>query len=119
MIHEARIKDKVKKAINLKPTHIKLMRPSSISNGMRGTKPSLDFVAEFDALLNDSRHSILQSQAAESGTVQRIRSLTLLAVCDGFEIKKGDCFTFNDLNYKVTYPGMIFTGLYNADLEVI
>ncbi len=119
MINETRIKEKVKKAIALKPTHIVLMRNKGESNGMRGNKNTSDKVAEFDAFLNDSKHTIWQPQIVESGSVQRIRSLTLLALCEGFEIKKDDYFTANGLNYKISYPGMIFAGLYNADLEVI
>jgi len=119
MINVARIKQKVKRAIALKPTHIILMREVKTGNGMRGSKETPDIVAELDCFINDSKHSVWQPQVAESGTIQRIRALTLLAVCEGFEIKKDDYFIANGLKYKVTYPGMIISDVYNSDLEVV
>ncbi|MCY6372462.1 hypothetical protein [Clostridium ganghwense] len=113
-----RIKQQVKRGIAIKPTHIKLIRKEKISNGMRGGKEKPVDVAELDVFIDDSKHS-LSGNLKESGKINRIRSLTMLAVAEGFEIKEGDYFIANEIKYRVTYPGMLVEGVYNSDLEVV
>lgn len=115
-----KIKQKVKRATAIKPTDIKLMRKTNIDDGMGGHiegKP--DTVATFQAFLDDSHKSVWLDITKDSGTINRTRSIRLLAVCEGFEIKKGDYFEVKGLKYSVTYPGEIVEGIYNTDLEVI
>lgn len=115
-----RIKQKVKRAITIMPTEITLMRKTNIDDGMGGyIEGNPDTVATFQGFLDDSHKSVWLDIAKDSGTINRTRSIRLLAVCEGFEIKKGDYFEVKGLKYNVTYPGEIIEGVYNADLEVI
>ena len=118
MINEARIKLRVKKAIALKPTSIILMRNEKANNGMRGGKDSPITVAIIDGLLDDSSHNEVYKITTDAGVYQNISAIKFITVVEGFEIKTDDYFALNGIKYRVTYPGMIFPGLYNAELEV-
>lgn len=113
-----RIKAKVKKGIAIKPTHITLKRMEKVSNGMRGYTEKEITIAELDVFIDDSKHSIA-TNVKEAGSIQRVRSLNMLVVAEGFEIKEGDYFEASNLKYRVTYPGEIISGVYNSDLEVV
>lgn len=122
-----RLKKQVEKAISINPTVIELKRAEKIDDGMNGFNEIESDVATFNGFIDDSSHSIWQDRMNESGTVQRTRNITLLAVCDNFEIQKDDYFVvgadedfdIEGIKYKVIYPGKIVDGIYNADLEVV
>ncbi|MHC1681389.1 MAG: hypothetical protein AB6733_00250 [Clostridiaceae bacterium] len=118
MINEVRIKQRIKKAISLKPSSVTLMRNEKVSNGMRGGKDSPVTVATFDGLLDDSSHNKVYKVTTDAGVYQNIGAIKFITVVEGFEIQTDDYFTLNGVKYRVTYPGMIFPGLYNAELEV-
>ncbi|MBU3131592.1 hypothetical protein KPL40_03935 [Clostridium gasigenes] len=119
MINETRIKQQVKKAISIKPIHIKLMRNEKISNGMRGGSEKPALVKELDVFLDDSKHNLISETTKEAGSFKRTKGISMLAVVDDIEIKEGDYFEVKGSKYRVTYPGMIIRDVYNADLEVI
>lgn len=119
MINEERIKNKVKKAIIIKPTHITLNRLEKVSNGMHGGSNKEVKVAKLDIFLDDSKHNLLLDNVKEAGVVKKTRGISMLVVAEGIEIKEGDYFEVNASKYRVTYPGMIIKDVYNADLEVI
>lgn len=114
-----RIKNQVKKAIAIMPATINLKRVSKTDDSMGGYIENIIDVATFDGFIDDSNHSIYLDRMNEAGTVKRTRSIGLLAVCEGFEIKNDDYFESDGVKYKVTYPGRIVEGIYNADLEII
>lgn len=122
-INEAKIKQQVKKAIAIKPTHIQLKRYEKQSNGMRGGTGQEVDVAELDVFLDHSKHSDSRSMGAkevsESGELKKIKGIAMIAVTDGFEIKDDDFFIINGLTYKVNYNGLLVKDVYNSAIEVI
>lgn len=118
-LNEERIISQIKKAIALKPTHITLMRKEKVSNGMRGGQEKPVKVAEFDVLIDDSQRNLVSENVNETGSLKMTRGVNLIAITEGFEIKEDDYFIIDNIEYKVTYPGMIVKGVCNADLEVV
>lgn len=113
-----RLKVQFKKAISKKPTTIELKRNEFVSNGMHGGSNKEIIVATTDVFIDDFKHS-LASNTNEAGEIKRIRSITMVAVADGFKIKKDDFFIIDDKKYVVTYHGEVVPDVYNSDLEVI
>lgn len=118
-LNEVRIKQQVKKAISIMPTNIALKRLDKIDDGMSGYIEQETNVATFDGFIDDSNHSIYIDRMNEAGTIKRTRSITLLAVCEGFEIKDNDYFEAKGRKYKVVYATTLVADVYNCDLEVI
>ncbi|MBE6067763.1 MAG: hypothetical protein E7211_08735 [Clostridium lundense] len=118
-LNEARIKQKVKKSISIMPTNINLKRIEKIDDGMGGYIEQEIDVATFDGLIDDSNHSVYIDRMNEAGTIKRTRSITLLAVCEDFEIKDNDYFEAKGRKYKVAYATTLLADVYNCDLEVI
>lgn len=118
-LNEARIKQQVKKSISIMPTNINLKRIEKVDDGMGGYIEKEIDVATFDVFVDDSNHSIYLDRMNEAGTITRTRSITLLAVCEGFEIKDNDYFEAKGRKHKVIYATTLVTDVYNCDLEVI
>lgn len=117
-MNSERLKIQFKKAISKKPTTIELKRNEFVSNGMHGGSNKEIIVATTNAFIDDFSHS-LASNINEAGEVKRIRNVAMVAVADGFKIKKDDFFIIDDRKYVVTYPGEVVQDVYNSDLEVI
>lgn len=118
-LNEERIKQQVKKAISIKPITINLKRIEKVDDGMNGYIEKETDIATFDVFIDDSNHSIYLDRMNEAGTVKRTRSITLLAVCEGFEIKDNDYFEAKGREYKVVYATTLVSDVYSCDLEVI
>lgn len=116
-----RIKQQVKKAIAIMPTTINLKRIEKIDDGMGGyiEKEEPTNVGTFDGFIDDSKISNLIDKVNDAGTVKINRQITLIAVCEGFEIKDNDYFEAKGRKYKVVYATTLVEGVYNCDLEVI
>lgn len=111
-----KIKAQAKKGISMKPTTIKLFRVVDGDDGM--SEPSEIPLGELDVLFKDNTRS-LAFNSSDNGISTRIRSLSILVVADGFEIKSNDYFKIDEVKYKIVYPGEIIKGLYNSDIEVV
>lgn len=119
-LNVTKIQQQVRRAISLRPTNITLKRNMSISDGMGGYILGPDTpVATFDIFLDDSKHSTLVDKLSDSGSVRKTRQLTLLAICEDFEILDLDTFEVNGRKYQVTYASQIVDKVFNCDLEVI
>lgn len=118
-LNEERIKAKVKRAIEIKPTHIVLNRFDKTSNGMRGEKTKEVVIGEFDAFIDDSKHNYIVESIRESGTIKRTRGITMIAVIEAFELFEGDFFLLDGIKYRVTYPGEVVKDVYIADIEAV
>lgn len=116
-----RIKQQAKKAISIMPTTINLKRIEKIDDGMGGyiEKEEPTNVGTFDGFIDDSNTSTLIDRTSDSGTVKINRSITLIAVCEDFEIKDNDYFEARGRKYKVVYATTLVEDVYNCDLEVI
>ncbi len=111
-----KIKAQAKKGISKKPTAIKLFRVVGGDDGM--SEPNEIPLGELDVLFKDNIRS-LTFNSSDNGISTRIRSLSILAVVDEFEIKSNDYFKIDGVKYKIVYPGEIIKGLYNSDIEVV
>jgi len=123
-MNTARIKAQVAKAIAKMPTHIILMRYEKTPDGMGGyikaEEPTQ--VADFEAVLDNSKHSFIAPAIADAGTVARQRTPSLIAIYDpSFTIQQDDEFTVGGITYKVNNPVNILNlDIYwECDLEVI
>ncbi|CAM3003008.1 hypothetical protein HAHI6034_10890 [Hathewaya histolytica] len=116
-LNEKFIKNKVLQAIKIKPTYIVLMRKEKTSNGMRGGKEKKIKVAELDVFFDDFKRNNLFDTFRDSGHVKKVRSLGIICVTEGFQIKEKDYFSIDSQTYVVTYPGEVVKDVYIADIE--
>ena len=118
------IRLKVQQAINKMPTNIDLKRYPKTSDGMGGyiIGDTPINVKTFNALLDNSKHSVFVPTMTEGGTVTTNRSYRLYAVYDPeFTILKGDFFIANGTTYTIKTPVNILNlDIYwECDLEVV
>lgn len=111
-----KIKLQVKKGISKKPTTIKLFRTVGEDDGMSEIAEIL--LGELEVLFQDSKRS-LALNTNDSGISTKVRSLSILAVIEDFEIKSNDYFKVNEVKYRIIYPGEILKGIYSSDVEMV
>lgn len=118
MININKIKLAAKKGISLKPTHITLKRYEITSNGMRGGKKEEVIIGEYDVFIDDSKRN-MNININDPGNLTTFRSLKMIIVIEDNELLINDFFEVNSIKYRVTYPGELVPGVYEADLSII
>lgn len=126
MINVISIRSKITQAISKMPTEINLYRYVKVSDGMGGFITSKEpiFIAKFDALLDNSQHSITlgDTRVSDAAVIVIGRTTKLYAVWNAlYEIKKKDIFTVAGIDYEINNPVNILNMniYYECDLESV
>lgn len=120
MINKQLMIRKITNAINVYPSQIELKREIREDDGMGGyIVTGVDDVATFKAFFNNAGSS-LSISFSDGGKVEKVSKSTLVVpYSDDFKIMKGDLFTLDSIDYKVSNPNLQLGICYLAELEVI
>lgn len=122
MLNVLRLKNQLKKAIQVSPTSISLRRESSVSDGIGGfVKEGYENkVATFDGLLvtaSSSRNS--DPSSSDGGNTETITQIKLSCPFENnFKIEHDDYFTVDLVTYKVVHAIPLYNVMWVCTLEV-